>query len=81
MDVKTVTVEGQVGHEVVALGSKSEREAVVLTTPSGEKFILRRQHGPAFVDPDLDSLVGHSIKASGLATSGTLIMRHWEKTD
>jgi hypothetical protein len=81
MDVKNVTVEGTVGHEVVAPGSKSERDAVVLTTPSGEKFVLRRQDGPPFVDPALDSLVGHSVRSKGLATSGLLIMRRWNKTD
>jgi hypothetical protein len=81
MNVKQVTVEGVVGHEMVAPGSKSERSAVVLTTPSGEKFVLQRRGGNPFADADLDSLVGHSIKASGLATSGTLVMRRWETTD
>ena len=81
MDVKTVKVKGHVERQTVSKGSKSEREAVVLTTPSGEQYVLRRQGGPAFVDPDLASLVGHSIEAEGLATGSTLIMRHWVQID
>jgi hypothetical protein len=81
MDVKTVQVEGHVDSQIVSPGSKSERSAVMLTTPSGETYILRRQGGPAFVDSALEPLIGHSIKAEGLATSGTLIMKSWEKTD
>ncbi len=81
MDVKPVQIEGKVVQQTVAPGSKSERDAVVLVTPSGETYILRRQGGPAFMDPALSSLVGHSIQAEGLATSGTLIMRQWHQTD
>ena len=81
MDVKPIKVEGRVEHQEVARGSKSERRAVVLTTLTGETFVLRRKGGPAFADPDLGSLVGHSITAEGLATSGTLIMDRWKKTD
>ena len=81
MDVKPVTVEGKVERQAVALGSKSERRAVVLRTVDGETFVLRRRGGPAFADPDLNPLVGHSIKAEGLATGGTLIMDRWRKTD
>ena len=42
MHAKTITVEGEVRHEVVAPGSKSERKAVVLTMHSGEKYVLQR---------------------------------------
>lgn len=81
MDVEAVTVEGHVEQQLVAPGSKSERSAIVLVTPSGQTYILRRQGGPPFLDADLAPLVGHSIKAEGLNASGTLIMRHWEKID
>jgi len=64
-----------------AARSKSERKAVVLTTPSGKKYVLQREDGNPFVDPALDNLVGHSVKAEGLATSGALIMRNWKTTD
>jgi hypothetical protein len=81
MDVKAIEVEGRVHSQVVSPGSKSERRAVTLTTPTGETYVLRRQGGPAFVDDALQPLVGHSIRAQGLATSGTLIMRSWQRTD
>jgi hypothetical protein len=81
MDAKTIAVEGEVRHEVVAPGSKSERKAVVLTTPSGKKYVLQREEGNPFADPTLDKLVGHSVKAEGLATSGILTMRNWKTTD
>jgi len=81
MDVKAIEVEGHVNSQTVAPGSKSERNAITLTTPAGETYILRRQGGPVFVDEALKPLIGHSIKAEGLATSGTLIMRSWKQTD
>jgi hypothetical protein len=81
MDAKTITIEGEVRHEMVAPGSKSERKAVVLSTPSGEKYVLQREEGNPFADPTLDKLVGHSVKAERLATSGILIMRNWKTTD
>jgi hypothetical protein len=81
MDMKAVTVEGHVEQRLVSPGSKSERAAIVLITPSGQTYVLRRQGGPAFVDLDLAPLVGHSIRAEGLNASGTLIMKRWEKID
>jgi hypothetical protein len=81
MDVKPVTIEGHVEQQVVSQGSKSERSAIVLVTPGGETYVLRRQGGPAFVDLDLAPLVGHSIRAEGLNASGTLIMRSWKTID
>ncbi len=41
----------------------------------------KREEGSPFADPTLDKLVGHSVKAKGLATSGILIMRNWKTTD
>ncbi len=79
MDMKPVVVEGHVEQQLVSPGSKSERPAFVLVTPSGQSYVLRRQGGPAFVDNALAPLVGHSIRAEGLNASGTLIMRHWEE--
>jgi hypothetical protein len=81
MDVKPVKVEGRVERRTVSAGSKSEHRAVVLTMPSGEQYVLRRKNGPAFVDPELNALVGHSIRVEGLATSGVLIMNDWRTID
>jgi hypothetical protein len=73
-----VTIEGQVSRERVARGSKSERSAVTLRTPQGERYVLRRHDGPALGDRALDKLVGRSIQVSGFATNRTLIMRDWK---
>ena len=43
--------------------------------------VLQREEGNPFADPTLDKLVGHSVKAVRLATSGILIMRSWKTTD
>jgi hypothetical protein len=81
MDVEPVKVAGKVELKTVSPGSKSERRAVVLTTSAGETLVLRRKDGPAFADQSLEKLVGRSIKAEGLKTSGTLIMERWTESD
>ncbi len=60
-------------------GSKSEREAVYLVTGSGEEYVLRRQGGNPFQDPELDKLVGKTIVAEGKVTGYTLIMSSWRE--
>lgn len=45
MDLKTLHVSGVVNRRMVAEGSKSEREAVVLDTEDGESYVLRRKGG------------------------------------
>ena len=50
-------VEGNVVRRRVGAGSKSERDAVMIDTADGS-FVLRRQGGNAFSDPQLDALVG-----------------------
>lgn len=74
----SVEREGTVERRTVAAGSKSEREAVVLSTPSGE-LVLRRQGGHAFADPELDALVGKRIRAQGSEHAQALIMEAWEE--
>ena len=81
MDVRPRKVLGKVDRRTVGVGSKSEQSAVVLTTRSGESFVLRRRNGPAFGDSELESLIGHEISAEGLATSGVLIMNSWRPLD
>ena len=60
------------------IGSKSERQAVVLDLHDGGHFVLRNLHAPSFGDDSLDALVGSSIKAHGVAVGRTLIMKDWE---
>lgn len=71
---------GLVSRKPVAPGSKSERAAVVLLTPDGGEFILRRMGGNAFRDPQLDALVGSSIAADGYVDGQTFIMTKWNAT-
>lgn len=70
--------QGLVLRTPVAVGSKSEREAVVLRTPAGD-YVLRLVGGSAFADPRLDALVGKRIRAEGDVSAGTLIVRTWDE--
>jgi hypothetical protein len=74
----TLTREGTVAKRVVAPGSKSEREAVVLETGQGE-YVLRREGGNPFRDPELERLVGKRIRAVGRQRQQTLVMNSWEE--
>jgi hypothetical protein len=74
----TLTREGTVAKRLVAPGSKSEREAVVLETSHGE-YVLRREGGNPFRDPELEQLVGKRIRAVGRERQHTLVMDHWEE--
>jgi hypothetical protein len=67
---------GTVRRKVVAAGSKSERDAVVLVTASGE-LVLRRLGGNPFADPELDALVGATIRCTGELRGSTLIVSSW----
>jgi len=69
---------GLVVKKPFGAGSKSEREAVVLHTPDGD-FVLRRQGGLAYGDPDLDKLVGKRVRCSGTLTGYTFLMTDCEE--
>jgi hypothetical protein len=73
-----VTCEGRIERKRVAEGSKSERDAIVLVTPSRE-LVLRRMGGNPFSDPDLEQLVGKTIRAEGFEHAGALIMTDWSE--
>jgi hypothetical protein len=82
MKMAPVELEGDVQTETVAPGSKSERTAVTLRTMEGNTYVLQSQHGPAFgVDQALQELVGHRIRASGIAADQTLIVKKWNLLD
>jgi hypothetical protein len=77
MDVEHQRLSGTVIRKLVAAGSKSEHDAVVLRTPDGTDFILRRSGGNAFRDEQLDNLVGSSITAEGNVVGRVFIMNSW----
>jgi hypothetical protein len=68
---------GTVARKVVARGSKSERDAVCLAAENGE-YILRRQGGNPFSDPQLDALVGKRISCEGETIGNVLLVSGWE---
>jgi len=69
---------GEVVKKPFAVGSKSERDAVKIITQEGE-FVLRRQGGNPFFDPELDQLVGKFIHGQGTQHENHLILTSWEE--
>jgi hypothetical protein len=72
-------LNGRVIKKLYAVGTKSEREAVMLETAE-ETYILRRLGGNAFQDSALEALVGSMILATGDLHGTTFIMRSWQTT-
>jgi len=72
-----VTYQGRVVRKRLSIGSKSEHEALVLVTPDGQEYKLRRQEGNPFRDPELDVLEGKSIECEGILRNDQLIMTRW----
>lgn len=70
-------ITGSVVHARVAPGSKSDHIAVVLRTPRGAEYVLRRMGGNAFHDDVLEKLVGSNITASGFVADNTFIVNDW----
>lgn len=69
---------GDVIKKPFATGSKSQRNAVMLSTRWGD-FVLRRLDAHALVDPELDNLVGKRIRVRGIIHKHTLTMLEWEE--
>jgi hypothetical protein len=59
-----------------ALGSKSEREAILLDT-GDKRYVLRRDGGNAFFDPVLEQLVGRKIRGAGRVAGYTFLLSDW----
>lgn len=67
---------GRVVRRFVDLGSKSEREAVLLEGDDRD-FVLRRMGCNPLVDPGLDQLVGKRITVRGVKHGSLIIMQDW----
>lgn len=77
----TAQFSGRVVRGVIATGSKSEREAVLLRADDGD-LVLRRKDANPLADPELDALVGKRITARGVEHRGVLIIDDWvERSD
>ncbi len=68
--------KGRVVKRPVAVGSKSEHQAVILATAAGD-YVLRRPGGNAFSDPELDRLVGKTLAVRGSVHGNLLMMSDW----
>ncbi|WP_221031670.1 hypothetical protein [Actomonas aquatica] len=73
-------IQGTVVKKPFALGSKSERDALVLVTGQQE-YLMRRPAGLAFgIDPELAPLVGKTVRARGTLLAGhTLQVHEWDE--
>jgi hypothetical protein len=78
--MQTAEFTGKVTRGSFAKRSKSEHQAVYLETAKG-RYVLRRQNGNPFADPNLDELVGKTIRCRGFLADYTLIMTDWEILD
>jgi hypothetical protein len=67
---------GRVTKKVLYSGTKSEHEAIILTTMQGE-FKLRRKGENAFMDEALVSLIGKEIEGDGVLRGNQFIMDKW----
>ncbi len=72
-----MTFQGRVVRKRVSIGSKSEHDAILLVTPNGQEYRLRRQEGNPFRDPELDALEGKRIECEGIVREGLVLMTRW----
>jgi len=71
-------ISGRVIKEMFAEGTKSKHQAVMLDTGEG-RYVLRRQGGNPFSDPELNKLVGKTIRGTGQLTGYTFILADWSE--
>ncbi|HEY8009798.1 MAG TPA: hypothetical protein VIE67_02245 [Rudaea sp.] len=69
---------GNVIRKRIAIGSKSERDAVLLQTRDQE-YVLRIVGANPFQDPRLDALVGKRICAQGDVHGNAFLMTEWRE--
>jgi hypothetical protein len=70
---------GHVKRKVVAAGSKSEHEAIVVHDGQDE-YVLRRRGGNAFeIDVQLAKLVGKRVAFKGTQAGNTFLVDDWDE--
>lgn len=79
MAAEKVEFLGKVARQTIDIGSKSERDAIVLKLGDGVHYVLRSAKGPSFGDTGFESLVGALVKVSGTAIGRTLIVRNLQR--
>ena len=70
-------LRGEVTRGEYGKGTKSEREAVFITTSDG-RYVLRRKSGPAYGDSELERYVGHAVECDGFVLGTTLLCERIE---
>ena len=75
--MNTERYTGRVIRHTFAPGSKSEHEAVFLVI-DGAEYVLRREDGNPFDDPELEALVGQTITCEGVIRDYLLTIKRWE---
>ena len=68
---------GKIVRQRVSGRSKHAHEAVVLETPDGD-LILRREGANPFYDPELQALVGKTLRCRGEIDGATFFVTSWE---
>lgn len=69
---------GTVTKKLFGKGSKSEHEAIYLETEQ-DQYVLRRQGGNPFYDPELHKLIGKRVRCTGIVDDYTLTISDWKE--
>ena len=72
---------GTVTKNIFGKGSKSEHEALFIRTQDGKQYVLRRQGGNPFYDPELQELLGKTIRCTGSVSDYVLKISDWSEID
>lgn len=71
---------GKVTKKRFGKGSKSEYDAIWLETEK-DRYVLRRQGGNPFHDPELDKWVGKMVQCTGVVDDYTLTISDCKEID
>ena len=71
--MESTSYSGTVEKRRFGKGSKSERDAIFLVTPDRD-YVLRRQGGNPYHDPEIEGLIGKQVRCTGIVTGYTLLV-------
>ncbi len=73
-------LRGRAAIERVNIGSKSERDALVLHS-GGQRYVLRHPDEPSFGPTRLDHLAGHEVEVRGEIDQQYVFISQWDILD
>jgi hypothetical protein len=81
--VEAPALTGRLLRDRVAVGSKSEREALLLEADDGGLYVVRRRGAPTWGEEDaaLGRLVGRRVALTGSVVEGTVLVDDCEPLD